>query len=295
MIIRLGKFEAVIFCSIIVSVAFFFAISYETQSTQVSTQASYIELPIIMYHHITENEANTGKYTVHISEFQKDLEYIQNNGYTAVTVSDLVSYVKKEAELPKKPIMITFDDGFESFYKLAYPILKEKEIKSIVSVIGKVTERYSENEDHNINYSNLTFDEINKLISDNLVEIQNHSYDMHVSASGKRKGISKLSGESSEDYKKNLTEDLLTLQKILKIKCGITPECVVYPYGAHSKETLSIIKKMGFKSTMLCEEKINRIVQGDNDSLYNLGRFNRPSGISTEDFFSKIINTSSVK
>ena len=184
--------------------------------------------------------------------------------------------------------MITFDDGFESFYILACPLLKERNMKSVVSVIGKITEKYSETEDHNINYSNLNFNQISELSSSGLVEIQNHSYDMHISAQGQRKGISKLDIETYDEYKKNLSNDLLTLQKILKLNCGITPQCVTYPYGAYSDETLEIIKKLGFKSTMLCEERINTIVQGDENSLYNLGRYNRPSGVSTEEFFSRI-------
>ena len=114
---------------------------------------------------------------------------------------------------------------------------------------------------------------------------------MHISATGQRKGISKLENETFEQYYKSLSYDLLTLQKILKLKCGITPQCVTYPYGAYSEDTTEIIKKLGFKSTMLCEERINTIVQGDEYSLYNLGRYNRPSGISTKDFFNKIAET----
>lgn len=288
LVIRFSKFEAVIICFILISVAFFFALGNEKKTSTVSAQPESIKLPIIMYHHITTDKSKAGKYTVLVSEFEKDLEYIEQNGYTTVTVSDLISFVNGEVSLPEKSIMITFDDGFESFYSLAYPLLKEKNMKSVVSVIGKITEKYSEHEDHNINYSNLNFNQISELSSGGFVEIQNHSYDMHLSIQGQRKGISKLENETFEEYKKNLTNDLLTVQKILKHNCTITPQCVTYPYGAYSEETLPIIKKLGFKSTMLCEERINTIVPDDENSLYNLGRYNRPSGISTQEFFNKI-------
>lgn len=291
MIIRLGKFEAVIICTVIIVISFLFALGSEKKATTVSASTEYVSLPIIMYHHITSDKAKTGSYTVHVSELESDIDYLKEKGYNTVTVSDLVDYVESDTSLPENPIMITFDDGFESFYSLAYPLLCEKKMKSVVSVIGKVTEKYSENEDHNINYSNLTFEQISELNKSGYVEIQNHSYDMHLSTSGGRIGISKKNKESKEDYTKALTEDLLTVQKLLKLKCGITPTCVVYPYGAYSKETLPIIKKLGFESTMLCEEKINKIVKNDPDSLYNLGRYNRESGISSEEFFNRIINS----
>ena len=202
MIIRFGKFEATVISSILIVVTFIFAVSTEKKTISTSAHPQTVELPIIMYHHITENINKTGKYTVHTEEFRNDLDYIRENGYTTITVAELIDYVNNEEALPGKPIMITFDDGFESFYNLAYPLLKERSMKSVVSVIGKVTEKYSESEDHNINYSNLTFAQINNLIAEGLTEIQNHSYNMHLSEQGQRKGLSKLKNESNEDYRK---------------------------------------------------------------------------------------------
>lgn len=287
LIIRPGKFEAVLLSGILICVSFIFALRSENTVSPTSSSKEFVELPIIMYHHITENKNRAGKYTVLVDEFENDLLLLEEKGYSTVTVKDLINYVNGDSELPERPIMITFDDGFESFATLAYPILKKNNMKSIVSVIGSVTEKYSEFEDHNINYSNLNFDKINELLSEGLVEIQNHSYDMHKSGSGERKGISKLPEESCEDYEKALTEDLLTLQKTLNLKCYMTPECVVYPFGAYSAETIGIIKKLGFKSTMLCEERVNTIVKKEPESLFNLGRYNRESGISSKEFFSR--------
>ena len=287
MIIRPGKFEAVILSGIIICISFIFALRAENTATPASNINESVELPIIMYHHITENPDKAGKYTVLVSEFEKDVRKLKESGYTTVTVKDLIDYVSGNGSLPEKPIMLTFDDGFESFATLAYPIIRKNNIKAVVSVIGSVTEKYSVTEDHNINYSNLNFDTINELLSQGLVEIQNHSYDMHKSQQGQRKGISKLPSETAEQYKENLTEDLLTVQKILKLKCGITPQCVVYPFGAYSDETTKIIKELGFRSTMLCEERVNTVIKNEPDSIFNLGRYNRESGISSEEFFSR--------
>ena len=285
LIIRFSRFEAVIICTLMVTVSFIFALSFETKTATASAKAQTVELPVIMYHHITENPSKTGKYTVHREELEADLEYLKKHGYEPVTVAELISFVDGNGTLPSKPIMITFDDGFESFYEIAFPVFKRYNMKSVISVIGSVTEKYSRINDHNINYSNLSFDEISELNSSGIVEIQNHSYNMHKSDSKSRKGLSKQKSETRQQYKEALKTDLMKLQSILKENCGITPVAVAYPYGAYSKDTLEVIKECGFRCTLLCEERINIITSGNSDSLYNLGRYNRESGISTVDFF----------
>lgn len=288
MIIRLSKFEAVIAVALIVAVSFIFAVNSENKVSVVSAENESTFLPIVMYHHVTENQSKAGKYTVLKSELTADFEYLKNNGYNTVTVADLINYTDGEDNLPEKPIMITFDDGFESFYTLVYPLLKEYNMKAVVSVIGSVTEKYSKIDDHNTNYSNLNWNEIKELHESGLVEVQNHSFDMHKSDNGGRKGLSKMKGESSKDYKKALTADLTALQRLFEENCGFTPEAVAYPYGAYSKSTLDIVKSCGFRCTLLCEERINKITVGDKISLYNLGRYNRESGVKTEEFFAKL-------
>ena len=288
MIIRLSKFETAIVLSVILALSFISAVSSEDKTLTTSTDIRTRLLPIIMYHHITVNKEKAGEYTVTEEEFRCDLQYIKDNGYTTVTIEDISNYVNGKSNLPDKPIMITFDDGFESFYSIAYPILKENNMRAVVSVIGSVTEKYSAINDHNISYSNLTWSEINEMHQSGLIEFQNHSYNMHSCKSGERKGISQLQGESDSQYRKSLTEDLYKTQKLFEENCGFKPTAIAYPYGAYSKNTLKIVKECGFTCTLVCEERINKITVGDSNCLFSLGRYNRPSGISTEDFFKKL-------
>ena len=76
LIIRFSKFVAVIISFILISVAFFFALSDERKVSTVSAQPESRELPIIMYHHITTDASKAGKYTVLVSEFENDLSSI---------------------------------------------------------------------------------------------------------------------------------------------------------------------------------------------------------------------------
>lgn len=288
MVIKIRKIHLLAIVTITVSILFIFAIKAEHKPISASNDAG-IKLPIVMYHHVTEKPTRAGAYVIMKNELATDLDYIKELGYTTVDVQDLIDYVNGKKELPKKIIMITFDDGFRSVQELVLPLLKERKMKAVVSPIGVVTELYTQNGDKNINYSYMTWQDLNLINQSDEFEVQNHTYDMHHSNKGERKGLSRKKGESPELYKENLTEDLTKMQTLLKSKSNINATAAVYPYGSYSAETLDIVKTIGFKCTMLCEERINTIYRNDPNSLYGLGRFNRPSGKSTKIFFEKLL------
>lgn len=122
-----------------------------------SAQPEGIELPIVMYHHILKDQSRLNKYTISPDEFRRDMQYLQDNGYTPVLMQDLLLFVQEGVPLPDKPVMITFDDGYESFHEYAYPILKEFGFKAVFSVVGTYADQYTRVDDHHIRYSHCTW------------------------------------------------------------------------------------------------------------------------------------------
>ena len=289
MIIRIKKIHVFLLALILVSVSFLFTIKNERIEKTVSVNQG-LNLPVVMYHHVTESPEKAGKYIVTTEELEKDFVYLNEHGYKTVTVRDLIEYTESRRELPQKIIMITFDDGFKSVYKLALPLMEKYNIKAVIAPVGIVTEEYTINKNTDINYSYMTWQELEEMNENPLTEVQSHSYNMHkLSKDGTiRNGMAEKKGETKEEYKKSLTDDLMLMEKNLFEKSNVKPAAIAYPYGVYSKNTLEIIKELGYKSNFLCEERINTIIKGDKDSLYNLGRYNRASGVKTEDFFKKM-------
>lgn len=244
-------------------------------------------VPIIMYHQITKKSSRRGKYTVMYDEFKNDMLYLKEKGYTTINMSDLISYVNGEKTLPEKPIIITLDDGFESVYAYVFPLLKELDMCAVASIVGEYTNFFTENPDHNITYSYLDWHEVKELVKSDVIEIQNHSYDLHKNDNN-RKGISNKKDENVASYNTEVGADILKMQELMQKKTGYKPNTLTLPFGAYRKETIDLAKSLGFDAVLLCEEKINRIEIGDTDSLYRLGRYNRPSSVSTERFFADI-------
>lgn len=239
-----------------------------------------VELPIMMYHHILKEEARLNKYTISPTEFRTDMQYLKDNGYTSIVMQDLIDFTQGGTPLPEKPIMITFDDGYESFHEYAFPILQEFEYTAVFSVVGRYADEYSKVDDHHIRYSHCTWDQLIQMQKSGLVEIQNHSYNLHQNENG-RHGSKMKQGENLAFYRKMLEEDLGKLQQACQAQLGITPNTFTYPFGQISAEALPIIKDLGFVGALTCQEKLNYIT-GDPEQLFHLNRFNRPHGKSLQ-------------
>ena len=242
-------------------------------------------LPVLMYHLILKNPGNSNKFIVPQSVFEEDLKYIKNHGYTTILVQDLIDYTENKKELPEKPILLTFDDGAFNNYLYAFPLAKKYEAKFIFSPIAKEAERYTKAHDENPTYSHANWEKISEMSKSGLVEIQNHTYNMH-SNKNSRIGCTKKRNESVEEYKQKLSEDIRKSQELISQNTGVTPTAFFYPYGAKSDCSEKILKSLGFKATFLCESKVN-IISRNPECLFGLKRFIRPPGVPTEKIFSK--------
>lgn len=228
-------------------------------------------VPIIMYHQV--KNYGYGKDVISPYEFESDLLYLKENNYTTITMNDLIDYVYKEKELPKNPIILSFDDGHLSIYKYVYPLLKEYDMKVVLSVIGKGIDDFSKVHDENMAYSHVTWEQINEMKESGHIEVQNHSYNLHSCSNG-RIGCLQKSNESLEDYQLLLTGDLEKCQNQITMNTGCIPNTFAYPYGESSEDSDIIVKELGFKATLSCTYGVNMIGK-DPQKLYGLKRMCR--------------------
>lgn len=245
--------------------------------------AQSVQLPILMYHHLLQDTSRLNKYTISPEELRADLEFLQRAGYTPILVRDLIDHTQNGTPLPEKPVMLTFDDGYESFYAYAFPLLQEYSMPAVYSVIGRYADQYTDHEDHHINYSHCSWPQLKELADSGLVEIQNHSYDLHSYDRG-RQGAMMVAGESADSYDLALRADLGRLQAQCEDWLGAAPTAFAYPFGYVSAESLQTLRDMGFLAALTCSERVN-VLDGGADQLYALGRFNRPHGRSAQQIF----------
>lgn len=92
--------------------------------------------PILEYHMVQQEDPKDAyAYNVPVEDFQQQLDYLQEQGYTTISIRDYLRAKKGLLQLPEKPVILTFDDGYESNYKELLPILEERGLKATIFMV----------------------------------------------------------------------------------------------------------------------------------------------------------------
>ena len=228
-------------------------------------------VPIIMYHSL----AGSGKSTAISGDaFEADLKYLRERGYEAVLPTALVEFVHRGGELPEKPVVLTFDDGYYNNYSVGLPLVKRYNTPIAVSVIGRDTEIWSEIPSTDERNGHLTWEQIGEMADTGLVEILNHTWDLHKEEAG-RKGVAMKPGENRAQYGTMLREDVGRLQESLAQYSGLRPIGFTYPFGRTCPAATEELAQMGFSLTLACHDGENTLIRGEGSCLFELHRYNR--------------------
>lgn len=244
------------------------------------------QVPILMYHNLAQE--GSGNDTISVQRFEEHLAALQDAGYTTITFQDLLAYVEQGTELPEKPVLLTFDDGYESNYTLAYPLLQQYQMKATIFVIGVSMGKDTYKDTGQAMIPHFTQEQAAEMEASGLVAIESHGYDMH-EVQGRdpepiRVGILPREDESEWDYAAFLQEDCQAMTDLL----GKTPGVLAYPYGYASELSEVVLHEMGIYATVTIEEKINTIVKGLPQSLRQMGRFYMTEAISAPELLSML-------
>ena len=237
---------------------------------------SFVELPVLMYHHLDQ----TGDNVVTISQklFEEQLDYLGENGYTTVSFDEVIAYVNdKNVELPQKPVAIVFDDGYESNYLLAYPALKARGDKATICVIGSCVGKRTYKDTGAPMLPYLGWDEAREMEESGLVRIGSHTYDMHQYAplenGTPRESVLPLPGESDAEFAGKVREDYTINNDMIYENLGHNVEIFAYPNGKYNATSEKVIRSMGAKITLTTRVGMNYIRKGKPESLFLLRRY----------------------
>lgn len=234
------------------------------------------QIPILLYHHITDGVSNSDM-EVTVEKFEEHIKALYENGYTAITFDELYEYVENGKELPQKPVMINFDDGYKSNYEFAYPILKKYNMKATIFVIGVSIGKDTYKDTGKEITPHFDMKQAQEMQNSGIIDIQSHTFDMHqvenLDKSPARVGAVPLKGESEADYINAFKSDIIKNRDIIN-SLGKNKNVLAYPYGFYTQVSEALCKsELSIKATVTTNPVKNTVIKGLLQSLYAMGRY----------------------
>ncbi|MFE5323601.1 polysaccharide deacetylase family protein [Paenibacillus sp. NPDC056579] len=200
------------------------------------------QVAVLAYHHLSEKEQSSVTITPQL--FREQLSYLKRKGYHFITLDQFKQYIEG-APVPKKAVLVTFDDGYESFYTYGYPVLQELRIPAVNFVITKDLDHPKAT-----HLPSLSREEIREMKrQSDLVDFQCHSHGLHAKANGKPLLTSYLLAdgkpETQDEYRARIVNDTQKCINGLYELHNKKVDTYAYPFGMYHKEASELVQQGG--------------------------------------------------
>lgn len=234
------------------------------------------EFTILSYHEISDkSETLDSTYAVTPSNFSEQVQWFIENGYHFIGVDDILKYRKEGKALPDKAVLMTFDDGYQSVYTHAFPIIKKYKIPVVIALVGSWLQAKDK-----VDFSGhiiarekfLSQKEIKEMVGSGLVEIASHTHSLHKGIQGNPQGnlepavrtrqwlCDKKTYEDEKSYEKRIRKDLLENNTFLERYTGQKPRVIVWPYGHYNVEVRKIAQRLGMPIGLTLDDGSNTAI-----------------------------------
>ena len=189
------------------------------------------KVPILVYHHVSQSdpEGSSGlrRLTVTADVFAQQMQYLQDNGYHVITFGDLADYFEHGKELPTLPVIISFDDGWETQFEYALPSLEKYHYPATFFVVTDYIGRHGF----------FSWPQLQTLLTEGM-RIGSHSRS--------HPRLNKIR-DSTE-----LWDQIYNSKAILETQLEAPVEEFAYPYGSYNAKAAAVVKLAGYRAGRAC-------------------------------------------
>ncbi|WAR46868.1 poly-beta-1,6-N-acetyl-D-glucosamine N-deacetylase PgaB [Methylomonas rapida] len=225
---------------------------------------------VLNYHDILEEEEKVPPFdriAVNKQHLDEHFAWLKKNNYHVIGIQSLLDAMSGEKPLPPKAVILTFDDGYLSFYTRALPLLKKYHYPATLAVVGSWLEGKNTAGVKPL----MSPEQIREAMATGLVEIASHSYDLHhgIAANPQGNELSAVTGrlysseyeeyEKDEDYRKRIFQAVEKSADQLFQLLGVRPRVMVWPYGEYNAIALEAAKAAGMRLTMGLNDGANTL------------------------------------
>jgi biofilm PGA synthesis lipoprotein PgaB len=215
----------------------------------------------LMYHAISPQAQRSGS-SISTTAFRQQLELLKKNHFHVITIDEYADFMLNKGKVPDNAVLLTFDDGYESFYTYAYPILKEMGDTATNFVIVSTIDSYKPGA------PKLTWNQMREMKRAGM-SFYNHTYDEHHMITVNREGDQKPAlahlqyltpenrVETLQEYRDRVGTDLRKADNRLHAELGNSRNILCFPYGKYSLTTLEVAKSQGISLFFTISKGIN--------------------------------------
>jgi peptidoglycan/xylan/chitin deacetylase (PgdA/CDA1 family) len=198
------------------------------QAVKGTTSATF-RVPILMYHYVeyVQDKKDTTRQSLNINPyvFEQQIKTLQNAGFTFMTAKELGDYIDGKRQLPKNPIILTFDDGHWDLDTVVLPILKKYNVKATAYIISEFIGKSDF----------MTQLQMQDVVKSGLVDIGAHTVH-HLSLKGRLSSVVKYEIEQSK--------------AMLESTYHISVDSFAYPGGAFDQQAINLAKDARFTTAV---------------------------------------------
>lgn len=247
------------------------------QATALPDETVSRDVPVLMWHNLAEE--SSGDMTISVETFRAQIEALHEAGFKTVSLQQLYDYVHFGTELPEKPIVLTFDDGYFSNYEYAFPILQEYDMQATIFAIGVSVGKDTYKDTDHAMTPHFGADEAREMVDSGLISVQSHTFDMHQwppfedGNAQVRETLLPFDGEADADYEAAVEADFAESRELLESITGQPVNALAFPEGAYVTLTQDALRSAGAELTFTTVRAVNTVVKGLPQSLCAMPRF----------------------
>lgn len=188
----------------------------------------YQVVPILCYYRLAEN--CNSQLCLSVKAFERQMEYIKDNGYRVITMAELFGFLQYHHGIPARSVVMTFDDGNRSFYDIALPILKKYGYKAALFVY---TDSIGRSKD------TLTWNQLKQIKAEGF-EIGSHGLS-HMDLT------KRSADEDGETYFARIKKEIFLSKKIIDQKLDQDTKYFAFPFGGYNPRILQWTEQAGYE------------------------------------------------
>ena len=225
---------------------------------------------VLNYHDIIQEERVPPFDRVAVSQkhFESHFAWLKNHGYHVVSFQQVIDASQGIRSLPEKSVLLTFDDGYQSFYTRVFPLLKKYHYSAVVALVGSWMDQKPDSTAPK-DKALLSWGQVRELIDSGLVEVASHSYDLHRGIVANPQGNEQAAAtahaydtdlgqyEDDEEYRQRVASQVAQSRDFIWQNAGIVPRLMVWPFGEYNETVLVASREAGMPFTMALRDGMN--------------------------------------